>query len=54
MTDTARWPGPNAGWRVGMCVEAYLAVDFFPQGSLWDWYFLHHIGTSLKAGAKST
>lgn len=27
--NAARWPEPNAGWRVGMCVEAYLALDFF-------------------------
>jgi hypothetical protein len=24
-----RWPEPNAGWRAGMCEEAYLALDLF-------------------------
>jgi hypothetical protein len=29
LSNYARWPEPNAGWRDGMCVEAYLALDFF-------------------------
>jgi hypothetical protein len=29
LRNYARWPEPNAGWRDGMCVEAYLALDFF-------------------------
>lgn len=29
LINTARWPEPNAGWCVGMCGEAYLALDFF-------------------------
>jgi hypothetical protein len=27
--NLARWPEPNAGWRYGTSVEAYLALDFF-------------------------
>lgn len=29
LSNAARWPEPNAGWRDGMCEEAYLALDFF-------------------------
>ena len=29
MVTAVRWPEPNAGWCVGMCVEAYLALDLF-------------------------
>jgi hypothetical protein len=29
LSNLARWPEPNAGWRVGMRGEAYLALDFF-------------------------
>ena len=29
LSNYARWPEPNAGWCDGMCVEAYLALDFF-------------------------
>jgi hypothetical protein len=29
LTNTARWPGPKAGWRVGMWAEASLGLDFF-------------------------
>jgi hypothetical protein len=29
LSNLARWPEPNAGWRVGMRAEAYLALDFF-------------------------
>jgi len=29
MVTAVRWPEPNAGWSVGMCVEAYLALDLF-------------------------
>jgi hypothetical protein len=66
LSNHARWPEPNAGWRDGMCVEAYLALDFFPRPDdqivFNDWvipsgrtgFFLHHSGTSRKAGAKRT
>lgn len=29
LSNAARWPEPNAGWRVGMSGEAYLALDFY-------------------------
>jgi hypothetical protein len=28
LSNAARWPEPNAGWRDGMCVEAYFPDSY--------------------------
>ncbi len=49
----ARWPEPNAGWRDGMCGEAYLSLDFFRSLGIHALAFASSV-SSRKAGTKRT